>query len=61
LRKFAPSRNAAGEVEPKMVFVNSLSDFWHEQVPAQFVYQALRELWLRAGIETRRLGGNHLR
>jgi len=28
LRKFAPARNAAGEVEPKMVFVNSLSDFW---------------------------------
>jgi protein gp37 len=31
LRKFAPAPNAAGELEPKMVFVNSLSDFWHEK------------------------------
>jgi protein gp37 len=41
LRKFAPSRNAAGEVEPKMVFVNSLSDFWHEKIPESFIHQAL--------------------
>jgi protein gp37 len=41
LRKFAPSRNVAGEIEPKMVFVNSLSDFWHEQIPAEFIHQAL--------------------
>jgi protein gp37 len=41
LRKFAPARNAAGELEPKMVFVNSLSDFWHEVIPEQFIHQAL--------------------
>lgn len=41
LRKFAPARNAAGEIEPKMVFVNSLSDFWHEQIPDDFIHAAL--------------------
>src|SRR5258708_39084077 len=41
LRKFEPSRNAAGELESKMVFVNSLSDFWHEGIPLPFVHKAL--------------------
>lgn len=41
LRKFAPARNAAGELEPKMVFVNSLSDFWHEHISDQFIHAAL--------------------
>jgi protein gp37 len=41
LRKFAPARNGQGELEPKMVFVNSLSDFWHEAIPSAFVNQAL--------------------
>jgi protein gp37 len=41
LRKFAPAKNALGEVEPKMVFVNSLSDFWHEKIPANFICRAL--------------------
>lgn len=41
LRKFKPARNAAGELEPKMVFVNSLGDFWHEQIPDQFIHDAL--------------------
>jgi len=41
LRKFAPARNLFGEIEPKMVFVNSLSDFWHESIPADFIYRAL--------------------
>lgn len=41
LRKFAPAKTAAGEWEPKMVFVNSLSDFWHENIPADFVHKAL--------------------
>src|ERR1700730_14462537 len=41
LRKFAPARNAEGEIEPKMVFVNSLSDFWHDQIPDDFIHAAL--------------------
>lgn len=41
LRRFAPAKNAAGEVEPKMVFVNSLSDFWHEQIGDDFIHRAL--------------------
>ena len=41
LRRFAPGKNAAGEVEPKMVFVNSLSDFWHEGIPDQYIADAL--------------------
>jgi protein gp37 len=41
LRKFAPGVGADGLVEPKMVFVNSLSDFWHESIPERFIHQAL--------------------
>jgi|SRR5579864_3014571 len=41
LRRFAPAKNAAGEIEPKWVFVNSLSDFWHEQIPDEFIDDAL--------------------
>jgi protein gp37 len=41
LRKFAPARNAAGELDPRMVFVNSMSDFWHEKIPADFIHRAL--------------------
>jgi protein gp37 len=43
LRRFRPSVSASGAVEPKMVFVNSLSDFWHEQIPDPFIHQALDE------------------
>jgi len=41
LRRFRPGPNAEGEIEPKMVFVNSLSDFWHEQIPDAFIHDAL--------------------
>lgn len=41
LPRFLPARNAAGELEPKMVFVNSLSDFWHEKIPENFIQDAL--------------------
>ncbi len=41
LRKFAPAKGADGLVEPKMVFVNSLSDFWHEAIPDDFIEKAL--------------------
>ena len=41
LRKFAPRVGADGQVEPKMVFVNSMSDFWHDQIPDDFIHKAL--------------------
>lgn len=41
LRKFQPAVGADGFLEPKMVFVNSLSDFWHEQIPDSFIDNAL--------------------
>jgi protein gp37 len=41
LRKFAPARDANGLIYPKMVFVNSLSDFWHEHIPDDFIHMAL--------------------
>lgn len=41
LKRFKPRRNAAGEFEPSMVFVNSLSDFWHEDIPADFINASL--------------------
>jgi protein gp37 len=36
LRKFGPAYEADGLLYPKMVFVNSLSDFWHEKIPDSF-------------------------
>lgn len=41
LRKFAPARDGDGTIRPKMVFVNSLSDFWHEKLPDKFIHEAL--------------------
>src|SRR5450759_1217353 len=41
LRRFAPAKGADGLIEPKMVFVNSLSDFWHEAVPDDFIEKSL--------------------
>ena len=41
LRKFAPARETDGLLYPKMVFVNSLSDFWHEHIPDSFIDNAL--------------------
>jgi protein gp37 len=41
LRKFAPARGDDGRLYPKMVFVNSLSDFWHEHIPEPFIHDAL--------------------
>jgi protein gp37 len=41
LGKFAPARGADGALAPKLVFVNSLSDFWHERIPDSFIHQAL--------------------
>ncbi len=41
LRRFAPAKGADGLIEPKMVFVNSLSDFWHEDIPDDFIENAL--------------------
>lgn len=45
LRKFAPAQDADGQVEPKMVFVNSLSDFWHEQIPDDFIHSLHSTPW----------------
>lgn len=41
LRKFEPFRDGQGRWQPKLVFVNSLSDFWHEKIPDPFVHSAL--------------------
>lgn len=41
LRKFAPSRGADGLLEPKLIFVNSQSDYWHEQIPDDFIHKSL--------------------
>jgi protein gp37 len=41
LRRFAPAPCPDGLIEPKMVFVNSLSDFWHEDIPEKFIEDAL--------------------
>jgi protein gp37 len=43
LRKFLPALGGDGKVFPKMIFVNSLSDFWHEAIPLDFVHRALDE------------------
>ena len=41
LKKFAPAKGPDGRLAPKLVFVNSLSDFWHEQIPDDFIHAAL--------------------
>ena len=42
IRKFKPALNpSTGLVEPKMIFVNSLSDFWHEKIPDDFIHRCL--------------------
>jgi protein gp37 len=41
LPKFRPFRAADGLLYPHMVFVNSMSDFWHERIPADFIHNAL--------------------
>jgi hypothetical protein len=41
LRKFGPAPGEDGLLYPKMVFVNSLSDFWHEEIADRFIHNAL--------------------
>jgi protein gp37 len=41
LRKFGPIRASTTSVRPRMLFVNSMSDFFHEQVPDEAIHQAL--------------------
>jgi protein gp37 len=43
LRKFGPRITSDGTFEPCCVFLNSLSDFWHEKIPDDFINQALDE------------------
>jgi len=42
LRKFEPRRSGTSWI-PCCVFVNSLSDFWHEKIPDKFIHDALDE------------------
>ncbi len=42
LPRFRPKKGkASGRIVPQMVFVNSLSDFWHEDIPAEWIAQTL--------------------
>jgi protein gp37 len=41
VRKFRPIPDGEGGVSPHMVFVNSLSDFWHDAIPDAVVFQIL--------------------
>jgi protein gp37 len=41
LPKFRPFRGADGLLYPHLVFVDSMSDFWHEQIPDDFIHNAL--------------------
>lgn len=41
VRRFKPIRDGAGVLSPHMVFVNSLSDFWHDAIPDAVVFQIL--------------------
>lgn len=40
LHKFKPAREADGLLAPKCVFINSMSDFWHESIPEEFIHRA---------------------
>jgi protein gp37 len=39
VRKFGPVVDAAGRQVPRMVFVNSMSDLFHESIPMEFIDQ----------------------
>jgi protein gp37 len=41
VRKFRPIPDGDGGLLPHMVFVNSLSDFWHDAIPDAVVFQIL--------------------
>jgi protein gp37 len=42
IRKFKPVFDTGkGEIVPKTVFVNSMSDFWHEQIDDAFIHRGL--------------------
>ena len=41
LRRFGPVAESSTSVRPRLLFVNSMSDFWHEQVPDEAIHQAL--------------------
>jgi protein gp37 len=46
IRAMKPLRNAVGEVVPRMVFLNSMSDIFHEQIPDTFrdqVFDAMED------------------
>lgn len=43
IRKFKPVLDANGALRPKLVFVNSMSDFFHEDIPDKFVHDSLDE------------------
>lgn len=43
LRKFKPQRDDNGRMTPPMIFVNSLSDFWHDAIPDDFIDRVLDE------------------
>ena len=42
--RFKPLKDGAGGMKPHMVFVNSMSDFWHDAIPDAFVDQALNTM-----------------
>src|SRR5437870_164187 len=39
--RFRPFRGDDGLLYPHLCFVNSMSDFWHEQIPLGFINDAL--------------------
>lgn len=41
VRKFTPKLGPDNQVLPHMVFVNSLSDFWHDAIPDEVIWQIL--------------------
>ena len=41
IRKFEPKKGPDGLLEPQMLFINSLGDFWHEKIPQDFIENAL--------------------
>ncbi len=41
LAKFRPAVDGTGRRMPKLVFVNSLSDFWHDAISDEFIHRAL--------------------
>jgi len=50
VRRFKPLPDGQGGYNPHMVFVNSMSDFWHDAIPDSIVHEILDVMEVHPGV-----------